>query len=92
LSNLKHSVGMDLRSNTVIDVSESVWILASNKGDNLISEFYNKNLEGKSDRERRLVSIKPLERDLFKLFIEAYTVSQSPRRCLLPQLIFRSLL
>jgi hypothetical protein len=66
---------MDLRSNTVTDVSKSVWILASNKGDDLISKFYNNNLEGKSDRERRQVSIKPLERNLSKLFVEEYTVS-----------------
>jgi hypothetical protein len=67
---------MDLRSNTVIDVSKSIWILATNKGDDLISNFYNKNLEGKSDRERRQVSIKPLERDLSRLFVQEYTVSQ----------------
>lgn len=68
---------MDLRSNTVIDVSKSIWILASNKGDDLISKFYNKNLEGKRDSERRQVSIQSLERDLSKLFVEEYTVSQA---------------
>ena len=66
---------MDLRSNTVIDVSKSIWILATNKGDELVSEFYNRNLEGKTDRERRQVSIKSLERDLSKLFVAQYTVS-----------------
>ena len=68
-------MGLDLRSNTIIDVSKSIWILASNKGDDLISKFYEKNLEGRSDFERRQVSIKPLERDLSKLFVEEYTVS-----------------
>jgi hypothetical protein len=77
LSNVQHSDGLDLRTNTIIDVSKSIWILASNKGDDLISEFYNKNLEGKSDRERRQVSFKSLERDLSKLFVEEYTVSQA---------------
>jgi hypothetical protein len=66
---------MDRRSNKVIDVSKSIWILASNKGDDLISKFYNRNLEGKNDHERRQVSIKSLERDLSKLFVEEYTVS-----------------
>lgn len=66
---------MDLRANTVTDVSKPVWILASNKGDDLISKFYNKNLKGKSDRERRQVSTKPLQNDLYRLFIETYTVS-----------------
>lgn len=66
---------MDSRSNTVVDVPKSVWILASNKGDDLISKFYDKNLEGKSDHERRQVSIKSLEQDLSKLFIGEYTVS-----------------
>ena len=66
---------MDLRSNTVIDVSKSIWILATNKGDELVSEFYNRNLEGKTDRERRQVSITSLERDLSKLFVAQYTVS-----------------
>lgn len=76
LSNSWRRVGIDLRSNTVIDVSKSIWILASNKGNDLISKFYNKNLEGKSDRERRQVSIEPFERDLSKLFVQEYTVSQ----------------
>jgi ATP-dependent Clp protease ATP-binding subunit ClpB len=66
---------MDLRTNTITDVTKSVWILASNKGDDMISKFYNKNLKGKSDREKRQVSIKPLQHDLYRLFIEAYTVS-----------------
>lgn len=66
---------MDLRFNTIIDVSKSIWILASNKGDDLISKFYDKHLEGISDSERRCVSIKLLQQDLYKLFIEAYTVS-----------------
>lgn len=68
---------MDSRSNTVIDVPKSVWILASNKGDDLISEFYKKNLEGKSDRQRRQVSIRSLEQDLSKFLTEEYTVSQT---------------
>ncbi|KAH0285566.1 P-loop containing nucleoside triphosphate hydrolase protein [Aureobasidium namibiae CBS 147.97] len=48
LTILDSGVGLDLRSNTVIDVSKSIWILASNKGDDLISKFYSKNLEGKT--------------------------------------------
>lgn len=67
---------MDLRSNTATNVTKSIWILASNKGDDVISKFYLENLHGKSDRERRHVSIKPLEKDLKKLFIQTYTVSR----------------
>lgn len=74
LTILDTGVGMDLRTNTVTDVTKSVWILASNRGDDLISKFYNKNLKGKSDRERRQVSIKPLQHELYRLFIESYTV------------------
>lgn len=69
---------MDLRSNTVTDVTNSIWILASNKGDDLISSFYKKNLQGKSDRNRRKVPLEPLERELSKLFMETYTVSKVP--------------
>ncbi|KAI4783184.1 P-loop containing nucleoside triphosphate hydrolase protein [Aureobasidium sp. EXF-3400] len=79
LTILDSGVGMDLRSNTVIDVSKSIWILASNKGDDLISKFYDKNLEGKNDRERRQVSIKPLERNLSKLFVQEYTPAVAGR-------------
>ena len=66
LSNDRHRIGMDLRSNTATNVTKSIWILASNKGDDVISKFYHENLHGKSDRERRHVSIKPLEKDLKK--------------------------
>lgn len=66
---------MDLRWNTVLDVTKSIWVLASNKGDDLISKFYDKILKGKSDSDKRHVSIKPLQHDLYKLFIDAYTVS-----------------
>ncbi|KAG9761526.1 P-loop containing nucleoside triphosphate hydrolase protein, partial [Aureobasidium melanogenum] len=79
LTILDTGVGMDLRTNTITDVTKSVWILASNKGDDLISKFYNKNLKGKSDREKRQVSIKPLQHDLYRLFIEAYTPAVTGR-------------
>lgn len=69
---------MDLRSNTVTDVTNSIWILASNKGDDLIASFYKKNLQGKGDRNRRQVPLEPLERELSKLFMETYTVSKVP--------------
>ncbi|KAH0363639.1 P-loop containing nucleoside triphosphate hydrolase protein, partial [Aureobasidium melanogenum] len=79
LTLLDSGVGMDLRSNTVTDVTNSIWILASNKGDHLISSFYEKNLEGKSDRKRRQVPIEPLERDLSRLFLETYTPAVTGR-------------
>lgn len=67
---------MDLRSNTATNVTKSIWILASNKGDSLITKFYNENLRGKGERERRHVSIKPLENDLRKLHQELYRESK----------------
>lgn len=70
---------MDLRSNTPVDATKSIWILASNRGDELIDRFYKKNMEGKSERQCRDVSIQPLQKDLFRLFIDAYTVCVSPR-------------
>ncbi|KEQ85844.1 P-loop containing nucleoside triphosphate hydrolase protein [Aureobasidium pullulans EXF-150] len=79
LTILDTGIGMDLRSNTVLDVTKSIWVLASNKGDDLISKFYDKNLKGKSDSEKRHVSIKPLQHDLYKLFIEAYTPAVTGR-------------
>ncbi|THY57150.1 P-loop containing nucleoside triphosphate hydrolase protein, partial [Aureobasidium pullulans] len=55
------------------------WGVASNKGDDLISKFYDKNLKGKSDSDKRHVSIKPLQHDLYKLFIDAYTPAVTGR-------------
>lgn len=83
---------MDLRWNTVLDVTRSIWVLASNKGDDLISKFYEKNLNGKSDSDKRHVSIKPLQHDLYKLFIEAYTVSWASQSAFRVLLTFVSLL
>lgn len=69
-------MSLDLRSNTPVDVTKSIWILASNKDDHLVSEFYKKRFNGKSDKERRNVSVKPLQKDLYRLFMEEYTVNQ----------------
>ncbi|KAI5249069.1 P-loop containing nucleoside triphosphate hydrolase protein [Aureobasidium subglaciale] len=42
-------------------------------------QFYDEHLESKSDSERRHVSIKPLQHDLYKLFIQAYTPAVAGR-------------
>ncbi|KAG9563213.1 P-loop containing nucleoside triphosphate hydrolase protein, partial [Aureobasidium melanogenum] len=79
LTILDSGTGMDLRSNTVTNVTKWIWILASNKGDSLIPRFYNENLRGKDERERRHVSIKPLENDLRKLLVKTYTPAVTGR-------------
>ncbi|KAG9959232.1 P-loop containing nucleoside triphosphate hydrolase protein, partial [Aureobasidium melanogenum] len=50
LTILDSGTGMDLRSNTVTNVTKWIWILASNKGDSLIPRFYNENLRGKDEQ------------------------------------------
>lgn len=68
---------VDLRHNTVVNVSKSIWILATNKGDSLVTDFFDKHLSGKSYQEQQQVSIQPLQESLFRLFIQQYTVSDT---------------
>jgi len=65
----------DRRTDTPVDISKSIWILATNKGDSLVSSYYEKHMKGKSDVARRKMSIEPLQHSLTTLFREQYTVS-----------------
>ena len=63
-----------------IDCSKVIWILATNKGDSAIANFHAKNIATRKDEDIHLVSLKPLQVKLKKIFMELYTVS-SPTVC-----------
>lgn len=58
----------DRRHNRVIDCSKTIWILASNRGDEAIKKFYQKDLKDKNDEERLTADLSNLERELRALF------------------------
>ncbi|CAI6331887.1 unnamed protein product [Periconia digitata] len=54
----------DRRTNTAIDCTQTIWILATNHGDDLINEYYSKNIEKLSEKQRNNVDLKTLQAGL----------------------------
>ncbi|KAI8940545.1 hypothetical protein NX059_004223 [Plenodomus lindquistii] len=68
LTVMSEGANIDRRNNRTIDCSKTLWILASNCGDEAIKEFYHRVLEHMKDGEKLKVDLSGLQRDLRGLF------------------------
>ncbi|KAF2136618.1 uncharacterized protein K452DRAFT_237243 [Aplosporella prunicola CBS 121167] len=59
---------IDRTTNTSIDCSKVIWILASNLGHMAIQKFYSKKMEHQNDRNRYDVPVDPLQKTLRGIF------------------------
>ena len=58
----------DRRTNHDIDCSRTIWVLASNLGDEAIVEFYEANLKHLKDKKKLEADIEPLLGNLRNAF------------------------
>ena len=63
------------RTDREIDASQCIWILATNLGQNEISQFHAKNIAKRKDEDVTGVSIETLKQTLAKTFITSFSVS-----------------
>ncbi|KAF2874883.1 P-loop containing nucleoside triphosphate hydrolase protein [Massariosphaeria phaeospora] len=63
----------DRRTNRVLDCNKTIWILASNLGDEVIADYYERTMKTKKEEEKATVDISPLITDLRDLFIGQFS-------------------
>ena len=61
-----------------IDCHKTIWILASNLGDEAITKFYEENMKHNKDSEKAATDLDPLIAELRDLFKVRWTVSFTP--------------
>ena len=66
----------DRRSHAVIDCSQTIWILATNRGESIISAFYTEHLADRPKSVQEQAPWKILDRHIRKDFAGAFGVSQ----------------
>ncbi|KAK8195606.1 P-loop containing nucleoside triphosphate hydrolase protein [Phyllosticta capitalensis] len=62
----------DRRYNKPVDATKIIWILATNRGDKIVQDFYEKELAGKTESEVLKTSLAILQTKLRKDFKEAW--------------------
>jgi ATP-dependent Clp protease ATP-binding subunit ClpA len=65
----------DRRTNHDIDCSQTIWVLASNLGDEAIGDFYEANLKHLKDEEKQNADIESLLDELRNAFRGRWGVS-----------------
>jgi len=65
---------MDRRNNTAVDCKHTIWIIATNFGDDIISEYYDKHLKRLDDQKRSLVDLRLLQAKLKQGYITKFGV------------------
>jgi ATP-dependent Clp protease ATP-binding subunit ClpA len=70
---------IDRRTNRVIDCRKTIWILASNLGEQAIARFYETSLKLKRDGEKATTDLGSLIAELRTSFQGRWGVRQTPR-------------
>ncbi|KAL7771228.1 hypothetical protein CFE70_001171 [Pyrenophora teres f. teres 0-1] len=61
LTILSEGLYRDRRTNQKVDCRKTIWILASNRGDEKVAAFYEQNLRQLKDKERLTIDLEPLD-------------------------------
>lgn len=63
-----------------MDSTKTIWILATNKGDTVVADFFAKKIETRKEEDVLQVDTTPLQRDLQKLLASEYSVSDQAQQ------------
>lgn len=69
----------DRRTNTPVDASKTIWILATNLGDRAITKFYRDRMEGATEAEKAKLPHKLMQNQLKALFRDKFGAPMAGR-------------
>lgn len=74
LANMFTGTYEDRRTNRPVDCRRTIWLLASNMGDEAIAKFYERELKEKTDEDKVTADLTPLTEELKDLFKGRFSV------------------
>lgn len=66
--------------NLQVNCTKTIWILATNKGDDVVADFFAQNIEKRKEEDVLQVDMTPLQMELQELLASEYSVSDDTQQ------------